>query len=218
VIENADLQKRHLWRGHLFKHLFPALPNVISLLVTQGEITMTALEAFRVWSHGADAKSADELREAYHNAYKARRELLSALQTALSTPVDQEDIYILSERVDHILVEAKNLVREAEVLGWKPDSFASSMADRLASGTKDVVEGLKGLGKSGKDAGIQADAASEAVHHVERDYREAMAGLVTREDIRQVIASQDLYRRYLSVSEAIMSVVDRLWYAVLRGA
>ncbi len=218
MTKNPDIQRRRIWRGRLFKQLFPALPNVISLLVAQGEITAAGLEAFKNWSHGLGQSAADELREAYRNGYSARRELLSALESALSTPVDQEDIYVLSERIDHILIEAKNLLREAEVLGWKPDSFAASMADRLASGTNDVVEGLRGLGKSGKEAGVQADAASQAIHHLERDYREAMVGLLERDNLREVIASQDIYRRYLNVSEAVMSVADRLWYAVLRGA
>jgi hypothetical protein len=56
------------------------------------------------------------------------------------------------------------------------------------------------------------------VHHVERDYRQAMAQLLKVDDLRAVLAAQDLYRRYLHVAEAIVAVADRLWYAVLRGA
>jgi hypothetical protein len=62
------------------------------------------------------------------------------------------------------------------------------------------------------------DAASHAVHHVERDYREAMAELLQVDDLRTVLAGQDLYRRYLVVAEAVVEVADRLWYVVLRGA
>ena len=56
------------------------------------------------------------------------------------------------------------------------------------------------------------------MHHVERDYREAMAELLAVDDLRTVFAGQDLYRRYLVVAEAIVQVADRLWYVVLRGA
>jgi hypothetical protein len=56
------------------------------------------------------------------------------------------------------------------------------------------------------------------VHHVERDYREAMAELLQVDDLRAVLAAQDLYRRYLHVAEAIIAVADRLWYVVLRAA
>ena len=53
---------------------------------------------------------------------------------------------------------------------------------------------------------------------MERDYREAMADLLKVEDLRAVLAAQDLYRRYVRVAEAIVQVTDRLWYSVLRGA
>ena len=60
--------------------------------------------------------------------------------------------------------------------------------------------------------------ASDAVHHVERDYREAMAELLQLDDLRTVLATHDLYRRYLGVAEAIIAVADRLWFVVLRDA
>jgi hypothetical protein len=45
-----------------------------------------------------------------------------------------------------------------------------------------------------------------------------MAELLDVEDLRAVLAAQDLYRRYIRVAEAIVAVADRLWYIVLRGA
>ena len=51
-----------------------------------------------------------------------------------------------------------------------------------------------------------------------RDYGEAMAELLQVDDLRAVLAAQDLYRRYLHVAEAIIAVADRLWYVVLRAA
>ena len=56
------------------------------------------------------------------------------------------------------------------------------------------------------------------MHHVERDYRLAMAELLKVDDLRAVLAAQDIYRRYLHVAEAVVAVADRLWYTVLRGA
>jgi uncharacterized protein Yka (UPF0111/DUF47 family) len=191
---------------------------VLGLLVAQGKVSVTGLTAFEAWSHAGGQETAAAVRSAQHDAYTARRELLAALQSALSTPVDQEDLYVLSERVDRILTEAKNTVREAEVLGWTPDAHAGRMGERLAAGTRALVAGFELLRNAPEDAGRQADAASDAVHHVERDYRQAMAELIEVADIRAVLAGQDLYRRYLGVAAAIVAVADRLWYAVLRGA
>jgi uncharacterized protein Yka (UPF0111/DUF47 family) len=198
--------------------LVPAAPDVVALLVAQGELTVAGMDAFSEWSRGGGQDMAVAVRSAQHEAYHARRELLAALQAALSTPVDQEDLYELSERVDRILTEARDALREAEVLGGAPDAHTGKMAERLAEATRALVTGFAQLRKDPEDAGRRADAASDAVHHVERDYREAMAKLLQGDDLRAVLAGQVLYRHYLAVAKAIVAVADKLWFVVLRGA
>lgn len=198
--------------------LMPAAPDVVALLVAQGKLTVAGMDAFNEWSHAGGEDMALAVRSAQHKAYHARRELVAALQAALSTPVDQEDLYALSERIDRILAKARDALREAEVLGYAPDAHTAKMADRLAEGTRALVTGFGLLRKTPEEAGRLADAASDAVHHVERDYREAMAELLQTDDLRTLIAGQVLYRRYLDVADAIIAVADRLWFVVLRGA
>jgi uncharacterized protein Yka (UPF0111/DUF47 family) len=205
--------RRAWWRV-----LIPAAPDVVALLVAQGELTVAGMDAFKDWSRAGGQDLARAVRSAQHEAYHARRELLAALQAALSTPVDQEDLYALSERIDRILTEARDALREAEVLGYAPDAHTSQMAERLAEGTRALVTGFELLRKDPEEAGRRADAASDAVHHVERDYREAMAKLLQADDLRALLAGEVLYRRYLGVAEAIVAVADRLWFVVLRGA
>jgi uncharacterized protein Yka (UPF0111/DUF47 family) len=192
--------------------------NTSALLVAQGQLTVAGMDAFKEWSHAGGQDLAGAVRSAQHQAYHARRELLAALQAALSTPVDQEDLYALSERIDRILTQARDALREAEVLGYAPDAHTGKMAERLAEGTRALVTGFELLRKNPEEAGRRADAASDAVHHVERDCREAMAKLLQADDLRAVLAGQLLYRRYLGVAEAIVAVADRLWFVVLRGA
>jgi uncharacterized protein Yka (UPF0111/DUF47 family) len=204
----------HRW----WRVLLSSAPDVLALLVAQGELTVVGIEAFNAWSGGQGQEAAAAVRSADHQAYRARRELLAALQAALSTPVDQEDVYALSERIDRTLTEARNTVREAEVLGWTPDAHAAVMGDRLAEGARALVTGFGLLRKDPAEAGRQADAASDAVRHVEHDYRAAMAEVIKLADLRAAFAAQGIYRRYLAVAEAIIAVADRLWFVVLRGA
>ena len=51
-----------------------------------------------------------------------------------------------------------------------------------------------------------------------RDYREGWIGLLAVEDMRVVLAAQNVYRRYLRVGDAVVALADRLWYVVLCGA
>jgi uncharacterized protein Yka (UPF0111/DUF47 family) len=205
---------RRWWR----RLLLPGAPNVLALLIAQGDVTAAGIDAFAAWSRGEGHDPAKALRAARDEGYSARRDVLQALQDALSTPVDQEDLYTLSERIDLVLNEARNALREAEVLNWKPDHHAGLMGTQLASGMRAIVDSLKLLHDDPKSAGRLSDAASDAVHHVERDYRQAMAALLEIDDLRAVLAAQDLYRRYLHLAESIVRVADRLWYIVLRAA
>jgi uncharacterized protein Yka (UPF0111/DUF47 family) len=205
--------RRRWWRL-----LLPHSPDVVALLVTQGEITVVGFDAFKAWSRGGGVDAAAAVRAADHQAYHARRELLGALQAALSTPLDQEDIYALSERIDRTLTVARNAVRESEILGWTPDGHTAEMGDRLADGARALVTGFGLLRKAPDQAGRQADLASDTVRRVEHDYRSAMAEVIKLDDLRAAFAAQDIYRRYLAVAEAIIAVADRLWFVVLRGA
>jgi len=213
-LARAERPKPHRrWRFRL-----PGAPDLLALLVAQGEVSVAGMAAFDAWSHGGGPDAAASVRSAQHTAYHARRELLAALQAALSSPVDQEDLYVLSERVDRILNRARSAVREAEVLGWTPDKYAADMSEQLAHGTGTLVKGLQVVIKDPEESGRRADAASATVHQVERDYREAMAQLRHVDDLRAVLAAQDMYRSYLGVGDSIVHVADRLWYVVLRGA
>ncbi len=192
--------------------------SVLAMLVAQADVTASGLKHFADWSDSGSTAASQELRRCHEEAFTSRRAVLAALQTALSTPLDQEDIYILSERLDRVLNEAKDAVREAEVLNWKPDQHLRAMGHNLAQGTAALVVGFQMLPHKMEGAGAQADAAVAAIRHVEHRYREAMTELLEAKDLRTVIAAQDLYRRYLRVADHIVAVADRLWYAVLRGA
>jgi uncharacterized protein Yka (UPF0111/DUF47 family) len=208
-----DPARRPWWRV-----LLPAAPDVVALLVAQGELTVVGMNAFNEWSHNGGRDMAAAVRSAQHQAYHARRELVAALQAALSTPVGQEHLYALSERIDRILTQARDALLEGEVLGYAPDAHTGKMAERLTEGTRALVKGFELLHKDPEEAGRRADAASAAVHHIERDYREAMAELLQTDDLRAIFAGQVLYRRYLGIAEAIIAVADRLWFVVLHGA
>jgi uncharacterized protein Yka (UPF0111/DUF47 family) len=206
-------KRRRWWRVVL-----PHPPDVLALLVAQGELTVAGFDAFKAWSGGGGADAAAAVRAADHQAYHAHRELLAALQAALSTPLDQEDIYVLSERVHRTLTLARNTLRESDVLSWTPDAHAAQMGDRLADGARALVTGFGLLQKAPDQAGRQADLASDTVRRVEHDYRAAMAEVIELDDVRAAFVAHDIYRRYLAVAEAIIAVADRLWFVVLRGA
>jgi hypothetical protein len=47
-------------------------------------------------------------------------------------------------------------------------------------------------------------------------YRDAMAALLESDDLREVTARRELYRRVARIGEVVVDVAERVWYVVVR--
>ena len=174
----------------------------------------------------------DELAALEREADGARRALLEALRGALATPIDQEDLYLLSERCDRVVNALRDIAAEADELGWRPDSFAESMASHVHAGMGHLVEGFGALHKGHGEAGVAADRATAEGRAVAYVYRDALRALLGPQPLggtgsppggpfldvvtgRELLTSRELYRSYARLGELVVAVADRLWYAVL---
>lgn len=197
----------------------PEMPDVLGMLCTQLDTTSEGLSAFAAWAHGDAAKS-DEVRALEHRADREKRELWRALRTAFITPIDAEDLFVLSAGLDELLNGAKDAVREAEVLHTDPDAAVAEMADLLVQGVAHLGAAFKELGgNDGADAATTAaDAAVKCVRGIEHVYRKAMPALMESDNLRNAIAQRQLYTRVVAVSEQLRLVGERVWYAVVKEA
>jgi uncharacterized protein Yka (UPF0111/DUF47 family) len=186
------------------------------MLRDQTEITVEGMGALVAWANGDEA-AVDRIRELEHAADDRKRELWVALTTAFTTPLDPEDIFELSRGLDSVLNNAKNTVREAEVMHTAPDAATAEMAAEIAAGMQELAEAVGWLGDgSRKIATAAATAAAKSQSRVEHAYRRAMSELITRDDVREVAARRELYRRLARTSDDLRAVADRVWYSVLK--
>lgn len=205
-------------RGLIRRFFLSAAPDVVSLLLSQGKLSLLAMETFARWSTTGDHAEIESLRAIDERADDARRALLAALRSALSSPIDQEDLYILSERCDRVVNAAKNLAAEAEALAWKPDAHAAGMASHLCAAMSRLVEGFANLTASSDQAGVSADEAIDETRAVVQDYRIALVEALGSADLQVVFTRRELYRSYARIADLTAAVADRLWYAVLAEA
>ena len=195
----------------------PQTPDVLGLLKAQGVITIDGLDAFCAWA-GGDASKEAEVRTKEHEADRARRALLVAVRQAFVTPLNPEDVYELSERLDNVLNGAKDLVREAELLDMDPDPPIAAMGSRATTGVRHLVEAFEVLHDHPDRATDLADAAIKQQREAERLYRRAMSSLLEVDDIRETMGRRELYRRAARMSDAVEGVAHRIWYAVVKEA
>ena len=194
----------------------PETPDVLGKLRAQTAITMEGMEALIAWSVG-EPGAADRLRDCEHRADECKRELRAALTIAFTTPLEPEDIFELSTELDRVLNSAKNAVREAEVMEIGPDEAISEMAAELAEGLRDLGEAFEQLAVGARTAATEAaDRAAKSQSRIEKVYRQSMSALVAVDDLREVAAKRELYRRLARTSDDLREVAERVWYSVLK--
>jgi uncharacterized protein Yka (UPF0111/DUF47 family) len=199
----------------------PETPDVLGMLREQTTVTIEGLEALVAWAAG-DPDGANAVRECEHRADDRKRELRKALTDAYTTPIDAEDIYTMSMRLDAVMNGAKDAVRESEVMALAPDEHVLAMCTLLAEGVLHLADAFVGLGRGGRDEGggrlatEAADAAVKSQRQLERVYRGAMSALLEVDDLREVMGRRELYRRFSRVSEDLVDVAERVWYATFK--
>jgi uncharacterized protein Yka (UPF0111/DUF47 family) len=200
----------------------PESPDVLGMLRRQAAVTVEGLAALVAWAN-AEPGAARRVRDCEHRADDTKRELRRALTLAFMTPIDAEDLYVMSERLDAVLNGAKDAVREAEVMGIPPDEAVAAMAALLADGVGHLAAAFERLdpdrrSKGGASATDAADAAVKTQRQLERVYRQAASALLQVQDLREVMGRRELYRRVSRISETLTEAADRVWYATVKEA
>ena len=199
-------------RGHWF---LPDTPDLLGMLDAQLEVTVRGMDAFAAWARG-DQQAAEVTRASEHEADACKRELQVALRQAFTTPLEPEDLFALSQRADWVLNDAKDVIGESEVMACPPDASVSEMATLLARAMRSISDAVTRLNSEPSDSIAAADAAIKDERKVEKVYRRAMAALLEVDDLREVIARRELYRRCSRIGEAIVEVAERVEYAIAK--
>jgi uncharacterized protein Yka (UPF0111/DUF47 family) len=194
----------------------PQTPDVVGMLRRQAEITALGMDAFADWAGGA-VDRADEIRRAEHECDEVRRGLVDAVSEAFTTPLQPEDLFQLSRDLDKVMNGAKNTVREAEAMQCPPDQATAEMAVQLAEGVQHLRAAFTALGGDADgSATAAADAAVKSQRNLERTYRQAAGDLLSITDLSVVTARREFYRRIVEISDDIVAVADRIWYAQVK--
>ena len=91
------------------------------------------------------------------------------------------------------------------------------MAAELANGVRDLNEAFEQLAAGARAAATEAaDRAAQSQSRVEKVYRQSMSALVAVDNLREVAAKRELYRRLARASDDLREVAERVWYSVLK--
>jgi uncharacterized protein Yka (UPF0111/DUF47 family) len=198
--------------------LFRKEPDVLGLLRVHAAAVRDGIASFAEWSVTGATAAGDAVRSARFNGQEAHTTLVHALMDVLSTPVDREDIYLLSERLQDVIVVAKTTVREADAFGFRADTHSAAMGRMADAAVHSLCIAVEALRADTETAlGAVADAGS-ACGDLDRAYRQAVVSSWDGVDVRTTISRQNVYRRYTELAAAIERVAHRVWFGILKEA
>ena len=102
----------------------------------------------------------------------------------------------------------------------EPDEAMATMASEIRVGVGHLAEAMEVLGSHGhgssQHATDQADDAIKQARNLEKTYRAAMSAALDLDDLRELAARRELYRRFTHLGELLAQIGDRVWYAVIK--
>ena len=200
-------------RSHWF---LPEEPDVLGLLRAQLAITIEGIECMVDWARGETPAAGHAVSDAELRGDAAKRELLDALRAALVTPLEPEDAFALSQGMDRILEQARDLVSESDVMDTRPDERIAEMGERVTEALRDIDTAIASLGSDPDRVVRHADAAIDAERRLRAGYHDGMAALLEIPSERERIARRELYRRCARIGEPLVEVAERVVYAVVK--
>jgi phosphate uptake regulator len=98
-----------------------------------------------------------------------------------------------------------------------PDAAMETMAEQLAAGAGRLDEALRAFTAGRREEATEiADRAIKDQRHVQHTYRAAISALLENEDLREVTARRELYRRLARTGDELARVAEQIWYSVLK--
>jgi uncharacterized protein Yka (UPF0111/DUF47 family) len=196
----------------------PQTLDVVGMLRAQAAVTIEGIGALVEWA-GGDPSGAERVREHEHAADDRKRELFAALTASFTTPVDAEDLYMMSKHLDDVMNGAKDAVRECEVMALDPDGHVEKMVGFILEGVRHVDVAFSLLRADDGEDGSKTEAADAAIksqRQLERVYRHAMSTLLEVDDLREVMGRRELYRRFSRIADSVIEAAERVWYSTLK--
>ena len=138
----------------------------------------------------------EDLLRLEQEADDIRRILIDELNQTFITPMDREDIFMLSRAIDDVLDHAYNAVKEMEVFEVQSNEFLFKMAELLLKGAQELLNAIKHLKKNPNVAVGYVVRAKVLENEMNDDYLDALKQLFSGNNVRLMLSYREIYRHF----------------------
>lgn len=175
------------------------------LLSQQASCAVEATEILLKYMQKPGEKFAVKARTIEKEADEVRRILMDELNRTFVTPIDREDINVLSRNLDDIVDYAYTTTEEMEILEIAPNVYLTRMASLLRDAAVELHLAMERLQDHPSVANDHAQRAKALENRVEGVYREAIADLFHQpevlDDIIEILKLREVYRHLSNAAD-----------------
>lgn len=189
------------------EQLFKTSPNrFIERLREQSFIVYLGTQALLDYMDEPNRKNQARIFHLEHKADEARYRLVHELNNTFVTPIDREDLFILSRAIDDVMDFAHSIVVEMTTLNIEPNQNLREMATILHQGAVAIHKAIQHLGENPDDATTHTLYVRALESEMEKRYASALSELFdTPDSFKDVIDIMKLREIYRHLFRAVRS-------------
>lgn len=194
----------------------------VGMLIEQAQITVEGLKLLEKWLAKSELKdkAIDQMRAKEVEADEVRRILIDELHNTFITPLDREDIFMLSLYVDDILDYCYSTVEEMQLLGIDADEYLIEMVKLTREATQELEMAFNTIFSNPRVSGEHGRRAKKIENEVEHLYRVAIGDLFTKakdfKPLMEMLRRREVYRHVSNMADQADHAADILGMVVMK--
>ena len=194
----------------------------IQLLIQQCEATIEGVKLLESGLDRPGEAALEEIRAKEYEADEIRRIIIDELHNTFVTPLDREDIFNLSLRVDEMIDYALTTLEEMVLLKVDADDHLRTMVAFVRQEAEELTMAMHRLNDNPRVAGDHARRAKKLESEVDHLYRVAVADLFTKpKNFKQLMAMlrrREIYRHVSNMSDRADAAANVFGMVVMKLA
>jgi uncharacterized protein len=175
------------------------------------------VEELQKWLEAGAHDRCETVRTLEKEADQIGLEIEKKLVDSFITPIDREDIYDLSDRLDDVIDAAKTTVREVEALEVHNENHhIKEIATALVEGTRCLASSVDALQHNLTQATEEAMLARRSENRVSKLYRQAMRELFALDDIKKIQKTKEVYNCFLEIGKRIDTAAQKILHVIVK--
>ena len=184
--------------------------NFYDLLTRQAQMVEKGMRLLNEYCVTGNESIADAVIRAEDEGDMVRRILIDEINKAFITPIDREDLFKLSAKLDEVLDYAKTSVDEIRLFEIKPDREMCEVTATLLEMSEHMILSISNIERHEAIASDEAIYVKSLENKVGDICVKGLANLFNNADFRTIFKYREIYRHLNQTADIADEAMDTL--------